>query len=248
MDLRRIVEGVPETRELYLEDSYLKEAKARILRAVKEKGSRYYLVLDETIFHPLSGGQATDKGFLEGEGFRFEVKKALKSGKHVIIYGKSLEGVPTEGAEVVQKVQWERRYLIMRLHTAGHVLDRAVSELIGQQVHTLGAFHGPPDAYVEYDKLEADPEEIEELANEILDDREVIVRYVTPQELDDVVYGAPNLGRLPPAEVYRVIDIVGINAIPCTGTHVKRTSEVGGIRVIGVEEIEGGFRLHYWVD
>ncbi len=248
MDLKKVVEGLPETEELFLQDSYLREADARIVKAVREKGKRYYLVLDKTIFHPLAGGQPTDKGLLEGDGLKFEVKKALKTGKHVVLYGKAVEGLPSESMEVTQRIDWERRYLIMRLHTAGHVLDRAVSELIGQQVHTLGAFHGPPDAYVEYDVLNVNLKELERMANEILDDREVVIRYVSWRELDKVIYGAPNLGRLPPAEVYRVVDIRGINAIPCTGTHVRRTSEIRRIRVREVERVEGGYRLHYWVD
>ncbi len=248
MDLRRLVEGLPETEELFLQDSYLKEAEAEVIKVVKEKGKRHYLVLDKTIFHPLAGGQPTDKGFLEGKGLKFEVKKALKVGKHVVLYGKAVEGIPKEGMEVTQRIDWERRYLIMKLHTAGHVLDRAVSELIGQQVHTLGAFHGPPDAYVEYDVLDVDLEELEGLANEMLDDREVVIKYVSWQELDKVIYGAPNLGRLPQAEVYRIVDIRGINAIPCTGTHVRRTSEIKGIKVKGAERAGEGYRLHYWVD
>ncbi len=247
MDVKRIVEELPPTEKLYLDDSYLREAEGTILKVVREKGRRYYLVLDRTIFHPLSGGQPSDTGEVRGD-FRFEVKKALKVGDYVVLYGKAVEGFPEEGAKVKQVLNWERRYLIMRLHTAGHLLDRAVSDTIGAQVHTLGAMHGPPKAYVEYDRLEVDLSHLEKRANELIDDREVIIKYVTPEELPKAIYGAPNLGRIPEASIYRVVELVGINAIPCTGTHVKRTSEIGRIVLRDVEKVERGFRLYYLVE
>ncbi len=250
MRIDDIASDLPRTNRLYLKDSYLREADSKILRVVREKGTRYYIVLDSSIFHPLGGGQPSDTGMLSASGFEFEVKKALESEGVIVLYGKSLEGEPREGLVVRQKLNWERRYLIMRLHTAGHVIDRAVSDIIGERIDTMGASHGPPRAYVEYkaeigeDKLEL----IEKLANEILDDREVLIREVSPEDLLSSIYGAPNLGRLPKAFVYRIVEIKGINAIPCSGTHVSRTSEVGKIRLVGVEALEGGSRLYYDVE
>lgn len=245
MRIEEVVSGLPPTEKIYLRDSYIRTAEAKVLRAVKEKGRRYYVVLDASIFHPMGGGQPSDLGWLRGK-VEFEVKKVLESRGVVVIYGKLLEG-QLEG-EVSQELDWERRYLIMRLHTAGHVIDRAVFKIFGE-TSTLGAFHGPPDAYVEYanriDPFAAD--EIEKVANEILDDREVLIHYVSRDELDKFVYGAPNMGRLPELPVYRVVEVKGLNAIPCSGTHVRRTSEVGRIVVKGIELFEGGSRVHYWV-
>jgi len=155
-----------------------------------------------------------------------------------------------EGLEVKQELNWGRRYLIMRLHTAGHVVDRAVSDILGSHIDTMGALHGPPRAYVEY-KAEISEDQliqIEGIANDILDDREVLIREVGPEELQNYIYGAPNLGRLPKASVYRIVEIKGINAIPCSGTHVSRTSEIGRIKLVGVERIDGGSRLYYDVE
>ena len=241
---------MPETEKLYLRDSYLRRSSATVQRVVREKGRRYYLALDATIFHPLGGGQPSDTGLIRSEGMLFEVKKALESGGVIVLYGKALEGEPEEGVTVIQELDWGRRYLIMRLHTAGHVVDRAVTEVLGTQVNTLGAMHGPPRAFVEYGaRLDAGIlGKIEELANDLLDDREVVVKEVSPEELPSSIYGAPNLGRLPEARVYRVIEVRGINAIPCTGTHVARTSEVGEILITGLEEVEGGSRVYYDVE
>ncbi len=250
MNISEIVKGLPPTRKIYLKDSYARKAGAEVLRVVREKGRRYYLVLDSSLFHPLSGGQASDRGWLYHEDYKFEVKKVLEKSNIVVLYGKIEEGrSPKEGDRVIQELDWERRYLIMRLHTAGHVIDRAVTEILGTNVNTLGALHGPPEAYVEY-STEINPDVlngIERVSNEILDDREVVIREVPSSQLHQVVYGAPNLGRLPDVPIFRIVEILGINAIPCSGTHVRRTSEIGRILLKRVERIDGGSRLYYWV-
>jgi len=250
MKVSDVAKDLPPTDKLYLRDSYLRRTLGRILRVAKEKGSRYYVVLNASIFHPLGGGQPSDTGWLSAEGMKFEVKKALESGDVVVLYGKLLEGELREGMTVTQELDWERRYHIMRLHTAGHVIDRAVSEVVGSHVDTLGALHGPPRAYVEYGtsidvKL---LKRIEKLANDLLDDREVVIREVSSEELQNFIYGAPNLGRLPRSSKYRIVEVKGVNAIPCTGTHVAKASEVGRIEITSIESIERGSRLYYDVE
>lgn len=246
MELSDVAKNLPPTEKLYLNDPYLRRISAEVLRVVKEKGSRYYLVLDRSLFHPLGGGQPSDSGWLI-DGLKFEVKKVLESEGVLVFYGKLLEGELREGVEVVQELEWERRYYIMRLHTAGHVIDRALSDLMGKDVDTLGALHGPPKAYVEYGALidESLLTEIEKRANDLLDDREVRAIIVSKEELSSKVYGAPNLGRLPDLEEYRIVEIEGINAIPCSGTHVRRTSEIGRIELERLETLGSGTRLYY---
>jgi Predicted metal-dependent hydrolases related to alanyl-tRNA synthetase HxxxH domain len=75
----------------------------------------------------------------------------------------------------------------------------------------------------------------------------VVVRFVKAEELPRYLYNAPNLQRLPTAEVYRVVEIPGVNAMPCTGTHVRRTGEVGGVKVLRVEK-RLGYRVYYTVE
>ena len=76
------------------------------------------------------------------------------------------------------------------------------------------------------------------------------VRFLTvpKEELRRATFNAPNLARLPEASEYRVVVIDGINGIPCTGTHVRNTKEVGKISVTGVANKEGYFRLYYTVE
>ena len=72
------------------------------------------------------------------------------------------------------------------------------------------------------------------------------MKEVAPENLRKAIYGAPNLGRLPKAEMYRIVEIKGINAMPCTGTHVRNTSEIGRISIIGIERVGEG-RIYYEV-
>ncbi len=246
-----VVGGLPRTERIYIRDSYARECRSEVLRVVRDRGAKRYLVLDRTVFHPLEGGQPSDRGEIVGERFSLTVKKALSSAGVVAHYGTISGEDPQPGDAVTCRLDWERRYLIMRLHTAGHILDAAVSEVFGGPVNTLGANHGPPEAHVDYAaRLPSEDElgRIERIASEIVsDDLQVRVRFVVPEELESSAYNAPNLDRLPEAPVYRLVEIPGRNSIPCTGTHVARTGEVGGVRVLGATPLRGGFRLSYWV-
>jgi len=200
------------------------------------------------VFHPLSGGQPSDEGVMAGTGGRMEVRKALLLGGELKHWGVFADGELREGDEVICEIDWERRYTVMRLHTAGHILDYAVAKLFGRLVDTVEALHGPPEAYLEYDvESPPDPAALEEIAREVVEaDLPVVVRFVKAEELPEYLYNAPNLQRLPTAEVYRVVEIPGVNAMPCTGTHVRRTGEVGRVKVLRVEK-QLGYRVYYTV-
>jgi len=236
--------------KVYLEDPYLSKVSARVLLVKKSRGRRGYVVLDRTVFHPLGGGQPSDRGVILGEGRVFRVKKAIVSGGVLMHYGSYGDRYSFQvGEEVEARIDWEFRYLVMRLHTAGHILDYAVASVHGGPVETLSAFHGPPDAFLEY-RLRERPRvgEIEAEANRVVEeDVPVRIRWVDGEELASAVYNAPNLARVPVSKRYRIVEIEGVNAMPCTGTHVARTGEVGRIRVEWVEATENGWRLHYSV-
>lgn len=236
------------TEPLYEKDSYIRSCEATIVGLEHHKGRRYYIELDRTIFHPLGGGQPSDEGIIRSSSGVFRVNKALiLAGEHKH-WGVMLEGAFKEGENVLCELDWEKRYLVMRLHTAGHILDYAMAKLYGRLVDTLDAFHGPPEAYLEYDVLSPpDPATLESLAQEVIGSSlPVKVRYVAPEELASNTYNAPNLSRVPRAELYRIVEIPGVNAMPCTGTHVRNTGEVGRIKVLRVEKAKG-YRVVYTV-
>ncbi|RLG46827.1 MAG: hypothetical protein DRO00_03795 [Thermoproteota archaeon] len=250
MDINKLVVGISPTKKLYLDDPYLRESRATVIVSKQEK-KNVYVILDESIYHPKGGGQPTDLGLFKGDGFNITLKKVMEVRGVLVHFGKLYGRLPQAGEEIDCILDWKRRNLIMRLHTAGHVLDYALKEVYGRVVDTLGALHGPPTAFTEYQGMPPTPEQIEVIqkrANEIVEDRrEVKFVYVSRDELMMAVKDAPNIDRLPKAEKYRLVVIEGVNAIPCMGTHVKNTIEIGPIDVRKVEKTEKGFKLYYAV-
>ena len=251
VDIKAALTGFPKTKKIYLEDSYLKQYKNRIMNVVMDHGQKAYIVLYESIFHPQSGGQPSDIGWIKSSGGQFEVKKVLDINGVLAHNGRFVSGSFKENEEVVCEIDWGQRYKVMKLHTTGHILDRALNEIYGKAIDTLGALHGPPKAYTNY-KATPDPSkinEIEKVANQIVQkDIAVNIVYTNAAKLPEVAINAPNLDRLPPSDRYRVVVIEGVNGIPCTGTHVKKTGEVGRIKVLGLESEGEGFKLYYDIE
>jgi len=252
VDIRVVAKTSPKTLRVYLDNAYLRELDCRILNVYWEKRDRGYLILDRTIFHPKGGGQDCDLGFIVGDGFRFNVLKVLDVDDVIFHYSRLLEGsfkILDGGLMVKCIIDWDRRYRVMKLHTAGHILDYAVGRVYGGLIETLSANHSPPEAYIEYRARPPGEFEVKVLVEEanriVREGRDVKIFWVESGDLDRYVFNAPNIDRLPKADVYRVVVIDGVNGMPCTGTHVSNTGEIKGIRVVRVEETNSGFKLYY---
>ena len=208
----------------------------------------WYVVLDATIFHPKGGGQPSDRGLLAAQGFRIEVKKAMLAAKGVIVqWGKALEGMPQEGPANA-KIDSDWRFLMMRRHSAGHLLDHALEQVVGGTVEALDSWLGDP-CYVSYKGQPPSHEQVREI--EIVENQTisrgatVTAREVGAEELKRELTGSPNLANLPDLERLRVVTIEGCRPIACGGTHLRNVSEAEGIRLGKVETVEEGFRLYY---
>lgn len=224
------------TRRLYLDDAYLRECDARV---VGVDGSK--VVLDQTVLYAESGGQAPDHGTLRWEGGEARVVDSqVAGGGHVGDITHTLaEGapVPPVGATVHVAVDWERRYGLMRHHTAAHVFAAVLhneykAKFTGGQLYPDRARF---DAHIEpWDP--AIPKRMEASVNALLEKGfEVRNDTVSRAEFErgdrgDLLRTAENL--LDPAitEV-RITDIVGLDAQADGGTHVRHTREVGRILV-----------------
>jgi len=250
VDIYSWARGKPATHCTYLEDSYTREVEAEVLDFVCNRGNKCHVVFDKTVFHPKGGGQPSDTGVVVGGGVEFHVLKVLEVGGVIVHYGKLVRGLLERGLVVKQLLDWDHRYCVMRLHTAGHILDYAVMKAYGKVLNTVDANHGPPRAYVVYEAGGGlgggELELVERIANEVVgQSRPVRAFWVKREELPVRAYNAPNLQRLPLKDLYRVVEIEGVNAIPCTGTHVKNTVEVGGVKIVGVEWHPAGFKVYY---
>lgn len=221
---------------LYQTDSYLRTFEATV--AAVDPGA-HAVVLDRTAFYATGGGQPHDTGTLHQGAWRAEVIDVRKSGGgalHVLAEGASL---PEAGSMVEGRLDWERRYALMRMHTALHVLCGLVYRDYGAKV--TGGNMTPDHARMDFemDSSEFTPErvaEIEARANdELRAERDVKVQ-ILPR---DVAFAIPDLIRtkinlLPEGiDNIRTVEIVGLDLQADGGTHVHNTREVGALKVIG---------------
>ncbi len=222
---------------LFQDDSYLREFQAIIVEAV-EGG----LVLDRTAFYAGGGGQPCDTGVLVRQDQNCPVTKVgRREGKlvHEVADLALAHGGPTPGEKVTGIIDWDRRLLLMRTHTALHILCGVVWRDYGAKV--TGGDMRPGEARMDFELEQMSAkfaEEIEEKVNaEVAAARSVLVGNLAREEADqtpDLIRTKINL--LPPGiRQVRTIDIVGLDLQADGGTHVSNTHEVGAIKVVGHE-------------
>jgi misacylated tRNA(Ala) deacylase len=219
------------TELLFRDYAYLKTATARVVAAREGK-----VELDRTIFYPLGGGQPGDTGFLiRDNGTRIAVADTRKGETpgavaHVLAAGESL---PEPGESVGLEIDWDRRYALMRLHTALHVMSCVVIAPV------TGGNIAPDKARLDFDiditLLDAD--RIAQGTNELIA-RGVATEtvWITDEELDARPELVKTMSVQPPrgAGRVRLLKIRDIDLQPCGGTHVANIAEIGGIRVLRI--------------
>jgi len=195
------------------------------------------VVLDRSCLFPGGGGQPADGGSLEHDGREIPVRGMDRRDGEVVLL---LDGeLPPLGARVLGRVDWQRRYDLMRTHTALHVLVGVIGRDHGALV--TGASMEPLRGRMDFEleRMGVDVAEAVEAAmrREVAADRPVRVGFLTPEELaarPDLIRTKRNL--VPPGlERVRVVEIDGLDRQADGGTHVARTGEVGEVRVVGHE-------------
>jgi misacylated tRNA(Ala) deacylase len=218
---------------LYQTDSYLREFDAAVT-AVDEES--HAVALDQSAFYPGGGGQPNDLGLLRVEGASLPVVKTRKSPEGVWHVLAPEAPLPAAGARVHGQIDWDRRYQLMRTHSALHILCGTVFRDFGALVTggDMEPLKGRMD--FEFESLSKDlVQVIEDAVNrEVTADRELRVKILPREEafqIPDLIRTKINL--LPPGipEV-RTVEIVGLDLQADGGTHVQRTSEVGRVRVV----------------
>ncbi|HEY8870377.1 MAG TPA: alanyl-tRNA editing protein [Candidatus Limnocylindrales bacterium] len=224
-------------------DAYARSVDAVVTAvSIGESGTAAVVTLDRTVFYPGGGGQPADRGALGGaDGRSWIVQIASKlDGEIVHEIGDSGEiAPPAIGERVVADIDWERRYALMRTHTALHALCGVVWRDWGAQV--TGGNMEPGSGRMDF--------EFERMAGELVGKIESRVNVELAAERDvrvanlprDEAFAIPDLIRtkinLLPAGIatVRTIEIVGLDLQADGGTHVANTREVGRIRVTGYE-------------
>jgi misacylated tRNA(Ala) deacylase len=220
------------TEEIQATDPYQRSTQATVVE-VRPEG----VVLDRTVFYSRSGGQPGDTGWLRWEGGASRVTDAVRQGGVPV---HSVEGdPPPAGTRVQAELDWDRRHLLMRTHTALHVLSGIVWRDYGAKV--TGGNMEPGEARMDFELESVSAEfgrEVEEKLNAALASaRPVTVRFLRRTEaLSDPDLIRTKVNLIPESvDPIRIIDIDGIDRQADGGTHVKSTDEVGRVRVVKTE-------------
>ena len=211
-----------------------------------DEGKQGVLVLDCTPFYAEMGGQVADNGVIETDGALFQVTDVQKdkAGKflhHGVMHSGRLQVEQT----VTARIDTDRRKAIMRAHSATHLLQAALREVLGDHVHQAGSL-------VEPDRLRFDlthfsaitPEELERV-NEIvgdwiLDGMDVTVSEMSMEQAK--ASGATALFSEKYGDVVRVVNMGGKSVELCGGTHVDNTAKIGPFRITGESSVASGVR------
>jgi Ser-tRNA(Ala) deacylase AlaX len=232
------------TGALYLKDSYLKECEA-IVKAVKEER---YVVLDKTIFYPKGGGQPCDTGkLITVSGLEFRVLEATKKDGEILHEIEPQEQdarLTTQdtrlktGDRVKCVLDWERRYKLMRMHTAAHVFAGTLNSQLNALI--TGNQLDVDKTRFDFDLENFDRETFNEFVKKtnglLQQDIELRIYYLPREEAMNIPGVVKLAAALPPSiSELRIVDIPGIDIQADGGTHVKNLKEVGQIELLKLE-------------
>ena len=217
---------------MFRDDAYQKSCSATVVSA-DQSGIR----LDRTVFYPMGGGQPGDCGVLRlADGTEIKIVDARKGDAlddvlHIPEEGAAL---PAPGATVEAEIDWDRRHRLMRMHTCMHLLCAVITgDVTGGQV---GDGKGRLDFNLPDTQL--DKEAIAAALNRLIEeDHPVEPRWITDQELESSQQLVRTMSVKPPsgAGKVRLLEIEGVDLQPCGGTHVRRTGEIGPVRIGKIE-------------
>jgi alanyl-tRNA synthetase len=246
--LETAVENLPLTEQLYYADAYMKEFDAKVLKIINSQ----YVVLERTCFYPEGGGQPADHGFLTFGDAKAEVVDVRKVGR-VIVHKIKGSVTPKEGGVVKGMLDWDKRYALMKAHTATHLVNGAARRVLGEHVWQHGTQKGVESTRLDishYRRLT--PEEIhkiETLANQAVLANMTVTTAWMPRSQAESQYGFRLYqGGGVPGKDIRVVKTGDWDVEACAGTHLKRTGEIGFIKIVYTERIQDGVeRLGYAV-
>ena len=219
------------TEELYRDDSYLKSCDATVVE-ITDRGA---LVLDRTVFYYTGGGQPGDSGTLTFDGGSIRIGTTIQADGDILHIPEEGQTLPPVGTKVVTEIDWDRRYRLMKMHTAMHLLCALVpcgvtGGQVGEDKSRLDFDVG--DHTLDKDALTA------QLNDLIAQDHPLQTLWITDAELDAnpelvrtmSVQPPRNAGRIRLVKVGEAVDLQ-----PCGGTHIAHTGEIGALRIGKIE-------------
>ena len=213
---------------LFIENSYLIDFDATILNIDSNK-----IILDRTAFYAKSGGQPGDDGKIILNEKEINIIDTIYDHKKNIIHVCENSSDLKVNEKIIGKINWDKRYKHMRMHSALHLLCSLIPyDVTGGQI----SFEKSRLDFNAEDKIEK--EEIENKINQLVkDDHEISYQWITLEELDNQPDLVRTMSVKPPRtnNKIRLVKIGSIDLQPCGGTHVKKTKEIGNIRIGKIE-------------
>ena len=222
------------TRKLFYEDSHMRKFEARVLSCQAcEKGGGFWTVLDQTCFFPEGGGQYADTGYLG------EIKVVDAQGRDGVVYHRTEEALEP-GEAVRGRIDWEERFEKMQQHTGEHIVSGLVHSRFGY--NNVGFHLGSDYCTMDFDGPISAEElrKIEWEANRAAAlDLEVLVQYPSKEELEHMEYRS----KIEIEGQVRIVSVPGYDVCACCAPHVKRTGEIGMIKLVNRMNYKGGERI-----
>ena len=228
---------IEPTSALFLEDAYLRECEAKVVH-INEMGG---IILDQTNFYATSGGQPGDSGQLQiANGSEIEIAMAVKdkeSGGIALVPAPDMPP-PAIGEKVICKIDWQRRFKLMQMHTACHILSVVCPYPI------TSANVGETESRVDFDMQEL-PSSKQEISAQMMalinGNHEIFNTWIEEAQLDANPDLVKSKNVKPPRGIGRIrLVCIGesstIDSQPCGGTHVQNTSEIGEIHIGKIEK------------
>lgn len=237
------IAALPATRKLYYEQPSDMEFDAMVIDYFDG-----YAVMDQTLFYPEGGGQPADLGMFMTADSMVRVDDVRKIGDVIVHHING--GVLRRGERVKGIVDEERRWSLMRHHTATHLLLHAAKEVLGAHIHQAGAQKGTESSRLDlrhFKHITTDEQrKIERAANRmVMANQTVDVGHLDRTRAEQLYGFALYQGGVPPGREIRVVQVAG-DVEACAGTHCHSTGEIGCIKIIRVEHIQDGIeRLEF---
>ncbi len=221
-----------ETEKLFYQDTYLKSFTATVVDCQLRKQG-YAVVLDRTCFYPEGGGQPGDRGALNGVAVTDTHEKDGQVLHHT--------DAPLEiGTEVFGEIDWDRRFDLMQQHSGEHMVSGVVHRLYGYD--NVGFHMGADRITIDFSGELTEQQLLaveQEVNRRIWLDSEVRCWYPEPEVLKTLPYRS----KKELSGAVRIVEFPGADICACCGTHVRRTGEIGLVKLLSVEKFHSGVRV-----
>ena len=226
------------TVRLYDEDPYRSSFEAKVV-SCEPAGDGFAVVLDRTVFFPEQGGQTPDPGVLVTKEKEEIVVTDVQIRDEVIKHYVNQE-IPA-GTNVTGRIDWEHRFEFMQQHSAEHIFSGTVHRLHGYD--NVGFHLSDNNVTMDFSGplTEEQIREVESIVNRVVyENKEILVSFPTREELETIEYRSKKeiAGQL------RLVTIPGVDACACCAPHVRRTGEIGIVKVTAWQNYKGGVRIH----